>query len=115
MWFRKSKPAPDLNAAVEKFSKDISDLRDQLLLINQHAAAVEGYLVKSQEALLDMTEKAEKATERVFISNNAETSRYIELKKRLDKYDTTFQQLGILIAQQKVAPVPPTAPPTPES
>ena len=117
MWWRKPKPqTPDLTQEIEKFRTAMTELKGQLLFARRQSEMIETKLGDSQEAVLSLVKQAEEAAARVLLSNDAQAHRYIELKKRLDKYDTTFQQLGILIAQQRVAPADsqPSVPPTPE-
>ena len=97
--------------------KQLEALSERQLTLNAAMNDIERRIAVMLDTLADAAPRLERFEEiaagisqRMALTNDAQASRYLELKRRLDKYDKTFEQLGILI---KAVPVVLTAAPVP--
>lgn len=86
------------------FPAQLQEAKDVLGQMQQLGEYLREKLEEANTALDRYELAIEKIQTNVAVVNDAQAARYLELKKRLDKYDTTFQQLGILIKAIPIAP-----------
>ena len=88
----------------QRLQAEQRELRETLTRVRRGVEMLQGKLTQSEQLLLEAQTACERTIMGVALSNNAEASRYIELKKRLDAYDGLFRQLGLFIHKQPIAP-----------
>jgi non-ribosomal peptide synthetase component E (peptide arylation enzyme) len=99
--FRKQKTL-EVETRQAQLLGEIAELQQMIRKLGDDVRSFQTMLADSTPLLDRYEQTAEKVLEQVSLTNDAQASRYAELKKRLDSYDKVFQQLGILIGKQPV-------------